>query len=125
MGAAAATCLRPGVDAQSEKGEVDGIQMITKVEDSRESGAGPLLFGPGAVRPLPIEKELDAAADRRAPGLSGGDEPEDNPRGLRGRARPLSLERWIIVRGERLAPSAVRVLASPQPGGPSSHRGVR
>src|SRR6266850_1690289 len=78
---------RPAVLAEREEREVDGVQMITKVEDAREARAGPLLLRPGTVLGLPVKEELDPAADGVAVAFTGSDQPQHRPRRLRGGAR--------------------------------------
>src|SRR5205814_15438 len=95
--------------------EVVPVEVVAEVEVAREARAGEEALAPRALRALRAHEVVDAALHGRARDPVRGHEAEERPRRLRGRALALPGERLVVVRGDRLAPAAVGVLARSQP----------
>src|SRR5438445_718087 len=109
--------------AERNQREVVPVEVVAEVEMTREARAGERTLLPGTVRALGADEPVDAALHGRARRPVGGQEPEERPGGLRRRALALPGERLVVVRGDRLAPAAVRVLVRRQPLDRAPHPG--
>src|ERR1700722_3369441 len=98
------------VARQGIKREGVSIQMILKIKNARESGAGKFGLVPGAVRILLLQEPGDGALNGRIIRADCGEETDQTPSGLRCSALPFALERGIVIGKNRLAETTVAIL---------------
>src|SRR5207248_9564704 len=75
-----------------------------------EPAPGERLLVPGAVRPLAVDQPARAAVGTLRGRAAGGDQTEQRPGGLRGRALAASARHRFDIGGARLSPAAVGIL---------------
>src|SRR5881628_2367181 len=101
--------------AERHQREVVTVEVVAEVEVTREARPGEEALLPRAVRALRADEPVDAALHGGARRAIGGEQAEEGPRGLRRRTLALPGERYVVVRGHRLAPAAVGVLVGGEP----------
>src|SRR5881396_12223 len=102
------------VHPKRKQRKVSRVKMVAQIKYSRKARARPVIISPRAVFVLRLDKVLDPAL--QSVGLIfGGHQPQQSPRRLRRRARPLPLASGIVVASWRLAPPSILVLIRAKP----------
>src|SRR4051812_21060011 len=103
------------VSREREEREVLPVHVVLEVEDARETCPRNLRFFPRAVALLRVDEITQAALHTAAIEIAAGGDAHERPRSLRSGAFAFALQRWIVVRGARFPPAAIRILTALEP----------
>ena len=103
-------------EGEGEEREVIAVERIGQVKNVGEAGAGGEIFIPGTVGFLAVHQELEAAAKDSGDGVLRGEEREQGPGGLGGRAG-RGHEAVAGIAGATFTPATVGILDRDHPAG--------
>src|SRR5579863_8159422 len=92
------------------------IQVVFQIKDTRETGAGKVVFFPRTIFILLPHQVFDGFRNCRITRIGRRQQSDQPPRGLRRRAVALPLGRFHVIAAQRLAKTAVRLLHRLEPG---------